>query len=121
MIVEQDISLDTLVRRMKKREMGAILTFLGVVRDEAGLRGLEIEIKDNVEAEKELEKLRSDALETFDIEAVEIVHRCGPLRIGDTIVAIAVGAKHREEAFRACEYLIDRVRVSETIKLREVK
>ena len=120
MITEQDFFLDELVRKLKKPEMGAIVTFLGVVRADGGeIQGLEIEIKDETKAEKELERLKREALEKFDVETVEIAHRKGSLEAGDNIVAILVGAKHRKEAFRACEYLIDVLRISEAINMRE--
>jgi molybdopterin synthase catalytic subunit len=119
MITEQDFSLDALIRKTKKPEMGAIVTFLGIVRDDEGLTGMEIEIKDKAMAEKEIEQLKREAIEKFDVEAVEIVHRKGSLEAGDNIVAILVGAKHRKEAFRACEYLIDVLRISEAIMLKE--
>jgi molybdopterin synthase catalytic subunit len=57
-----------------------------------------------------LKKLEREAREKFNIEAVEIVHRAGSLRVGENIVVILVGAKHRKEAFRACEYLIDELK-----------
>ncbi len=121
-IIEKDFSLDELVRKLKKPEIGAIVSFLGVVRaDGEELKGLEIEIKDETKAEKELEKLKREAVEKFDVEAVEIVHRTGLLEAGDNIVAILVGAKHRKEAFRACEYLIDVLRISEAINMRECR
>ena len=119
MITEQDFSLDELVRKMKKPEIGAIVTFLGVVRDDEGLKGMEIEIKDTAIAEKELEKAKREALEKFDVEAVEIVHRKGLLEAGDNIVAILVGATHRKEAFRACEYLVDVLRITGAIRLKD--
>jgi molybdopterin synthase catalytic subunit len=119
MITEQDFSLDELVKKLKKPEMGAIATFLGVVRDDEGLIGMEIEINDKTKAEKEIEQLKREAMEKYDVEAVEIVHRKGSLEAGDNIVAILVGAKHRKEAFRACEYLIDVLRISEAIRLKE--
>jgi len=118
MITEQDFSLDELVRKLKKPEMGCIVSFLGVVRADESLKGLEIEIKDETKAEKELERLKREALEKFDVETVEIAHRKGSLEAGDNIVAILVGAKHRKEAFRACEYLIGVLRISEAIRLK---
>ncbi len=108
MITEEDFSIDELVKKMKKPEIGAIVTFLGVVRDE-GIRGMEVDVYDEM-AEEELEKLERDALKKFEVEAVEIVHRKGSLKVGENIVAILVGAKHRKEAFRACEYLIDELK-----------
>ena len=119
MITEQDISLEELVRKVKKPEMGAIVTFIGIVRNGESLKGMEIEIKDKRKAEKEIAQLKGEALEKFDVEAVEIVHRKGTLEACDNIVAVLVGAKHRKDAFRACEYLIDALRISEDIKLRD--
>ncbi len=108
MITEEDFSMDELVKKLKKPGIGAIVTFLGVVRDE-GIKELEIEVYDEMAAE-ELEKLKREVLKKFEVEAVEIVHREGSLKVGDNIVVILVGAKHRKEAFRACEYLIDKLK-----------
>lgn len=109
MITKEDFSIDELVLKLKKPEIGAIVTFLGVVRAEAGLKGLNVEIYEEM-AEKELRKLEQEAREKFDIEAVEIVHRAGSLKVGENIVVILVGARHRKEAFQACEYLIDELK-----------
>jgi molybdopterin synthase catalytic subunit len=119
MITEQDISIDGAVRAMKQHDIGAIVTFIGVVRAEVGLKGMAVEIKDNAQAE--LEQLKRDAFDKFDVEAVEIIHRTGLLDVGDSIVAILVGAKHRTQAFRACEYLIDLLRINEAIRLKELR
>lgn len=109
MITNEDFSIDELVRGMKKPEIGAIVTFLGVVRAEEGINGLNVEVYEEM-AEKELKRLERAAREKFDIEAVEIVHRAGSLKVGENIMVILVGAKHRKEAFRACEYLIDELK-----------
>lgn len=109
MITKGDFSIDELVKKLKRPEIGAIVTFLGVVRAEEGLKGLNVEVYEEM-AEQELKKLEREAREKFNIEAVEIVHRAGSLRVGENIVVILVGAKHRREAFRACEYLIDELK-----------
>jgi molybdopterin synthase catalytic subunit len=119
MITEQEISIDGTVRAMKKSGIGAIVTFIGVVRAEEGLKGMEVKVRDNAQAE--LDQLRRDAVDKFDIEAVEIIHRHGLLDVDDIIVAILVGAKHRTDAFRACEYLIDLLRINEAIRLKELR
>jgi molybdopterin synthase catalytic subunit len=100
MITKEDFSIDELVKKLKTPEMGAIVTFLGVVRGDTGIKGLTIETYEKM-AVDELEKLEREAREKFEIEAVEIVHREGSLKVGENIVAILVGAKHRKEAFRA--------------------
>jgi len=119
MITGQEISIDDAVRAMKKRDIGAIVTFVGVVRAEEGLKGMTVELEDDAQAE--LEWLKRDAVDKFDIEAVEVIHRHGLLEVGDIIVAILVVAKHRTAAFRACEHLIDLLRINEAIKLKELK
>lgn len=109
MITKEDFSVDELVRSMKSPEIGAIVTFLGTVRADGGIDAMTVEIYSEM-AENELKKLEQEALEKFEIEAVEIVHREGSLKVGENIVVILVGAKHRKEAFRACEYLIDELK-----------
>jgi len=119
MITKEDFSIDELVRKMKKPEMGAIVTFLGVVRGEGEIKGMNVEVYEKM-AVDELEKLEREAREKFEVEAVEIVHREGSLKVGDNIVVILVGAKHRKEAFRACEYLIDELKERVPIWKKEV-
>ncbi len=121
LITEADFSIDELVKRMKKSEMGAIVSYLGMVRDEDNeIKGMEIGVvSDN--AEKEVENLKRNALEKFGIEDVEIIHRKGSLKVGDNIALILVGAEHRKEAFRACEYLIDELKMIKAIKRRELR
>ncbi len=109
MITRADLSIDELVMKMKRPEIGAIVTFLGVVRGDAGIKGMNVEVYEKM-AVDELKKLEREAHEKFEIEAVEIVHRKGTLNVGENIVVILVGAKHRKEAFRACEYLIDELK-----------
>ncbi|MHC1623718.1 MAG: molybdenum cofactor biosynthesis protein MoaE [Candidatus Methanospirareceae archaeon] len=109
MITRADFSIDELVRKMKKPEMGAIVTFLGMVRADEGVTGMNVEANEEL-AEAELKNLEREACEKFNVEAVEIVHRKGTLNVDENIVVILVGAKHRKEAFRACEYLIDELK-----------
>ena len=106
MITKEDFSIDELVSKLKKPGIGAIVSFLGTVRADGGINGMNVEIYREM-AREELKKLEREAYEKFEIEAMEIVHREGALNVGDNIVVILVGAKHRKEAFRACEYLID--------------
>jgi len=119
MIMQDDFSIDELVMKMKKPEIGAIVTYLGMVRDEDGeIKGMEIQVSDD--AEKEIGNLKRKALEKFGIEEVEIIHRKGSLKVGDNIALILVGAKHRKDAFRACEYIIDALKMIKAIRRRAV-
>ena len=121
LITEEDVSIDELMKQMKTSEMGAIVSYLGMVRDEdSDIKGMEIRVSEG-EAEEEVEDLKRNALEKFDIEDVEIIHRKGSLKVGDNIALILVGAEHRKEAFRACEYLIDELKMIKAMKRRELR
>jgi len=113
MIVNEDFAIDNLVRELKRPEMGAIVMFLGMVRGDEGVVGMRVEGDERAAAEK-LEQVKQEALETFDVEAVEIAHRrAGSHLVGENILLILVGAKHRKSAFQACEYLIDAIKADE--------
>lgn len=100
--------------------MGALVTFLGVVRDDGGIEEMELEAYEEV-AVKELEAIRDEAFRKFPIGAVEIVHRIGRLRVGENILLIVVGAGHRKEAFDACEYILERIKQSVPIWKKEIR
>ena len=119
MLTEEDFSLDELVARMKKPEMGCIVAFLGIVRRDDEIKGLKVESDEG--ALKELEVLCKEAKEKFGVVDIQILHRKGFLSVGENIVAILVGASHRKEAFKACEFLIDELRKRIPIREIEVK
>lgn len=120
MIMQADFSIDELVMKMKKSGIGAIVTYIGMVRGEEGeIKGMKIEVSDD--AETGISNLKSKALEKFSIEEVEIIHRKGSLKAGDNIALILVGAKHRKEAFRACEYIIDALKKIKAVRRQELR
>src|SRR6185312_11412918 len=61
-------------------------------------------------AVKEAERIMAEAVERFGIEHASCVHRVGNLAIGDMAVWVGASARHRDEAFRACRYIIDEVK-----------
>ena len=119
MLTEEDFSLDELVARMKKPEMGCIIAFLGIVRRDDEIKGLKVESDEM--ALKELEALCEEAKEKFGVLDIQILHRKGFLSVGENIVAILVGASHRKEAFKACEFLIDELKRRVPIWKEDVK
>ena len=111
-IRESDFSVDDVIARMKRREVGAIVTFLGTVRGRS--KGREVE-KLQFETYKEmamekLKEIKEIAMRRFEIEDVAIIHRVGALAVSGSIVLIAVSAEHRKDAFAACEFLIDELK-----------
>jgi molybdopterin synthase catalytic subunit len=61
-------------------------------------------------AVKEGERIIAEARERFPLLAAACVHRVGSLAIGDLAVWVGVSARHRDEAFQACRYIIDEVK-----------
>jgi molybdopterin synthase catalytic subunit len=57
--------------------------------------------------ERAIESMIDEAMRRFDIRAARVVHRVGPLRVGEQIVLVAVSSAHRGQAFQACEFLMD--------------
>jgi molybdopterin synthase catalytic subunit len=101
---------------------GAVVTFLGVVRgatDGKAVAGLDYEAYEEM-AMRELNRIAEEAVKKWSISKIAIIHRTGSLEVGDISVAIAVSAPHRGEAFDACEFLIDTLKVSVPIWKKEL-
>jgi molybdopterin synthase catalytic subunit len=90
-----------------RSDVGAVVTFTGLCRDEAGaLAALEIEVYPEM-AEAEIERVAEEACRRWPLEAVLVIHRHGEIRPGEPIVLVATAAKHRAAAFAAAEFLMD--------------
>ena len=89
-------------------DMGAIVTFTGVVRDLPGdpLDRMVIEHYPGM-TEKALEKIAAEAKERWSLGDVLVIHRHGEMRPGDMIMMVATAAPHRVDAFAAAEFLMD--------------
>jgi molybdopterin synthase catalytic subunit len=88
---------------------GAVVLFLGTVRADPGVGALEYEAYEGM-AVKKMENLRTAAKEEFEVAEMAIVHRTGRLPLGETSVAIACSAPHRQAAFRACEWAMEELK-----------
>lgn len=111
-ITEKEIDFQELVRQVIHPRSGAVATFLGTVRELTnGKRTLFLEYEAYVEmAEKKMRQIGDEIQEQFPESNVAIVHRIGRLDISDIAVAIAVSTPHRQEAFAACRYAIERIK-----------
>ncbi len=89
------------------RDMGAVVTFTGVVRDtDANLARMEIEHYPGM-TEKALKQHAQEAMTRFKLGDVRVIHRFGPLEPGEMIMMVATAAPHRGDAFQAAEFLMD--------------
>ena len=88
-------------------DMGAIVSFTGVVRDVAdGLHEMEIEHYPGM-TERALQAIAETAQARWSLGDVLVIHRFGPMRPDDLIMMVATAARHRKDAFEAAEFLMD--------------
>lgn len=101
---------------------GALVTFEGVVRDNARGRAVDyLEYEAYVEmAESQMRAIAADVRERWGIDHVAIAHRFGRMAVGEASVIIVVASPHRGEAFDACRYIIDTLKTTVPIWKREV-
>ena len=111
-IQKEDFSVDQVLKEIHNESIGGFVSFVGVVRNFSVGRSvvkMEIEIYEEMAA-KQLEMIREYALNTYGVEEIAIIHRYGELQVSDNIMMIAVGGKHRAEAFDACRYIIEEIK-----------
>ena len=106
-IQREDFDLAAEIARLSGDGVGAVATFTGICRDEAGrLAALELEHYPGM-AEAEIGRIAIDAAERWPLLGLTIVHRIGLIRPGENIVLVAAASTHRQAAFQAAEFLMD--------------
>ncbi len=102
-------------------EMGAIVTFTGVVRDlpDDPLQVMEIEHYPGM-TERALTEMAEAAKARFALGDVLVIHRHGALKPGEMIMMVATAAPHRKDAFAAAEFLMDYLKSRAPFWKREV-
>jgi molybdopterin synthase catalytic subunit len=104
-----DLSAEVAQLRANDARVGAVVTFIGTVRDMndgAGVAEMELEHYPGM-TEKALEDIVAQARTRWNIYDALVVHRVGPLKPLEQIVLVAVTSAHRGEAFAACEFIMD--------------
>ena len=91
---------------------GAIVTFVGTTRDHTGdLRVLRLEYEAyRPMADDQLQRVADEMHARWELTGVAIHHRLGRLEIGEASLVVAVSSAHRQAAFEACHFSIDRIK-----------
>jgi len=91
-----------------RHDMGAVVTFTGIVRDfgDGGMDAMEIEHYPGM-TRKALETIAEEARTRWSLGDVLVIHRYGRMEPGEKIMMVATAAPHRKDAFEAAEYLMD--------------
>ena len=107
----QDFDIGAEIARMTagRTDIGAIVTFTGTVRGQAGSRALKSMTLEHYPGmtEAELGRVEAEACARWPLQASLIVHRVGELVPGDNIVLVIAASPHRHAAFSAAEFLMD--------------
>jgi molybdopterin synthase catalytic subunit len=104
-----DLSSEVAALRAGDAGVGAIVAFVGTVRDHSSgkdVNRMELEHYPGM-TEAAIDAMIDAAQQRFDIRAARVVHRIGVLEPADQIVLVAVTSAHRGQAFQACEFLMD--------------
>jgi len=110
-IQEQDFDISTEIAALRQGDarVGAVVTFLGAVRDMndgSAIQEMTLEHYPGM-TEKALQEIIDQAKARWDIYQALIIHRVGPMQPEEQIVLVAVTSAHRGEAFTACEFIMD--------------
>jgi molybdopterin synthase catalytic subunit len=107
-----DLGAELAGMRAGRRDIGALVSFTGLVRDSAdglegpGLEGFELEHYPGM-TERALAAIEAEALARWPLQAALVIHRFGRLAPGDQIMMVATASAHRGAAFEAAEFLMD--------------
>lgn len=111
-LLAEPIDFQALIESVRSPACGAVVLFLGTVRElTEGRRTLTLDYEAyGAMAEKELTKIEAEARQRWPICEAAIAHRLGRLELGEVSVAVVVSCPHRSQAFDACRFVIDQVK-----------
>lgn len=120
-LTHEPIDYFALTESVRSPRSGAVVTFLGTVREMTqGRRTVALDYEAYPEmAEATLRSLEQEARQRWPIDGVAIVHRLGHLELGEISVAVAVSCPHRRDAFEAGQFLIDTLKVTVPVWKKE--
>jgi len=116
-----DVNAELLALRNASRQVGAIASFVGLVRDiNEGdqVATMELEHYPGM-TEKSIEKIVDEAYQRWQVLGAKVIHRVGKLEPSDQIVFVAVSSMHRGDAFAACEFIMDYLKTQAPFWKRE--
>jgi len=105
----QDFDINAEIKALTKNNpnIGAVVTFSGLCRDEDGsLSALELEHYPGM-AEAEITRIAGQAIERFDLSGILAIHRYGKINPGENIVLVIAASRHRQAAFDGANFLMD--------------
>ncbi len=121
-IIQSVIQPDDYINSISVPETGGLVTFSGIVRmTESGreLKSLFYEAHESM-ALKKIKEILEDAIKRFGLLDAIAIHRIGEVQVGEISVFTAAASIHRKDAFRGCEFIIDRIKLDCPIWKKDV-
>ncbi len=107
-VVDRPLDAAAIERLVADERAGAVVAFSGNVRDhDHGRSVASLTYEGHPSAEAVLKDVAQEIDARFDLVALAVAHRVGPLEIGEAALVAVVATAHRDEAFRACAALVD--------------
>ena len=103
-----DLNSEVETLKMKTEKAGAVVFFVGKVRDleDDNLKYLEIESFEEL-AKSQIKEICDDAKNKWDLEYILVKHRFGRLKLNDNIVLVITSSKHRKNAYEASMFIME--------------
>lgn len=108
-LIRSPISVESLLTDVQSPDRGGTCVFLGTVRNDGDVTGIEYTAYDEM-ALAEITRILDEARERWPEARVALQHRLGLIPAGEASIAIAAAAPHRDEAFAACRHVIEAVK-----------
>jgi molybdopterin synthase catalytic subunit len=120
-ITPKPINISSVIRVVESEEAGAVNVFIGTTRNHShGKAVVSLEYEAYVPmALKLMEEVEREAAKRWKVHKIAVVHRIGLVNVGEPSVVIAVSSAHRDEAFQASRFLIDKLKEVVPIWKRE--
>jgi len=121
-VTQDPIIPDLIIDRLRgDTSSGATVSFIGALRGSSA-SGKQVRFAecdgDKQGAERQLREIGDEIRTRWHLTDISICHRVGRIEVGDVIMVVAIAAPHRQEAFEACQYAVDRAK--ENILIKEV-
>ena len=118
-----DVGAEMSAMRSKSNNVGAMVSFVGLVRDmsyQEHVENIYVEHYPGM-SEKALLKILEVARQRWELIDARVIHRVGTLHANDQIVLVATASQHRGHAFSSCEFIIDYLKTDAPFWKKEIK
>ena len=106
-IQHEDFDVSKETQKLHDNQSGAVVNFIGLVRENnEQITSMTLEHYPGM-TESEIDKIIQKSIKKWELTGITVIHRVGKLLVSDQIVFVGVASKHRQNAFDACNFIMD--------------